>query len=64
MASRLERRAAQMRIVALTAPLKSMAADPDMNPVSGIFSMMNCGSGEMMFAAIMLRMKAMKAPIH
>ena len=61
---KLERRAAQIRIVALTAPFKSMAADPDMNPVSGIFSMMNCGIGEMMLAAIMLRMKAMKAPIH
>jgi hypothetical protein len=59
-----ERRAAQTRIVAFTTPLKSMAPAPDMNPASGIFSKMNCGSGEAMFAMIILRIKATSAPVH
>ena len=59
-----ERRAAQKRMVALTAALNNIAVEVGINPAEGVFSMIDCGNGEIMLAAIILRINATNEPSH
>src|SRR5512142_410510 len=61
---KVDRRPTQTRMTALITPLNSKAPVRERKPAGGVLSRMNFGMGESKLATVMLKTKAMAAPMH